>query len=377
MCRVDRREVKLLAAACPRTEATRITALEAPDRMPDHPAEKDPAVSIVLLTYNCQDFVAEAVRSALHQEHAVPVEILISDDASTDATFESARAEVARTPTRHHVQVLRQASNSGSKSAHLNHVLSLVRGEIIISFDGDDVSEPFRVARIVDEFRKSPDIQAVYSGMALIDEAGRSLGRGKVPHPRPGQPSREWFARVDAYAAGGTLAFRQRVVQAFGPLDPEVHEDIVLPFRASLLGETAFVPDILVNARRHAASLTADMDRFASLAAFRNRMELGVDRARRNLLTRLTDLAAAQALMPGRAAELDRLREILADSLATAELSRGLYSPLFHERARTLLLLAFRGAYREHLLQHMVLVFAPERYLRYKRTRFRIANASE
>ena len=330
-------------------------------------------VSAILLTYNCAKFVREAIRSLLAQDWEEPLEVIVSDDASTDGTYDIVRSEVSAYRGSYVVSLRQQRTNSGSKSAHLNEVLPSVTGDIVVSFDGDDVSERSRLRRIAEAFRSRPGVNAVYSSYSVIDSLGRPFGGGSVPHPPSPVNAAEWFARADAYAAGATLAVRRAVFEAFGPLDPAIHEDVVLPFRASLLGDTVYIDEPLVRFRRHAGSLTADMDQFASLEVYRERLYLGIERARRGAKSRLEDIARAVALMPDRAAELGRLRAIVADSLAQAELTAQLVDPSLARRASALLRLAWSGAYREELLQHTALVLAPERYLRYKRRALRVA----
>ncbi len=189
------------------------------------------------------------------------MEILVSDDASGDDTCNILEREIARYRGPHQVCLRRRESNSGSKSAHLNEVLGHSTGEVIVSFDGDDVYHPTRVRRLVTEFARDSRLRAVYSDYDLIDETGNHIGPGKVPHPPAGCDQASWFARIDAYASGSTLAVRREVFEQFGPLDPEIHEDIVLPFRASLLGGVHFIDEPLVSARRRAGSLTADHER--------------------------------------------------------------------------------------------------------------------
>jgi hypothetical protein len=329
--------------------------------------ETMPSVSAILLSYNCEAFIAEAVRSVLAQDHGQPMEILISDDASTDDTFDRVRREVAGYRGPHRVRINQQATNSGSKSAHLNDVFPLASGDILISFDGDDISESSRVRKIVDRFSADPGLQAVYSSFSVIDRLGRARGAVAVPHPPAGVSASGWFARVDAYAAGATLAIRRAVVEKFPPLRPEIHEDIVLPFRASLLGGVEFIAEPLVRARRHAASLTADLDQFSSMQAYRARMLLGIERARRNVQSRLADIQAAEAMKPGSAPEFLELRRIVHDSLAKAEMTAQLMSPSVAERLAALFRLARAAAYREELVQHTCLALVPAMYLLYKR----------
>ena len=138
-------------------------------------SEAFPFVSAVLLSYNCAEFIAEAVRSVLKQD-CEPMEVVISDDASEDETVAILERELNSYHGPHRIDIRRRINNSGSKSAHLNDVLRRVSGEIIVSFDGDDISEISRVRSIVKVFRRNPTVQAVYSAYSLIDEAGGPLG---------------------------------------------------------------------------------------------------------------------------------------------------------------------------------------------------------
>jgi glycosyltransferase involved in cell wall biosynthesis len=331
-----------------------------------------PQVSAILLTYNCARFVREAIRGVFEQDWAEPLQVVVSDDASTDGTYDIACSEASAYHGPYAVTLRQRRTNSGSKSAHLNDVLPSVTGDIIVSFDGDDVSERSRIRRIAEAFRR-PGVHAVYSSYSVIDSFGCPQGGGRVPHPPSPANAAEWFARADAYAAGATLAVRRAVFEAFGPLDPAIHEDVVLPFRASLLGDTVYIDEPLVRFRRHAASLTADLDRFASLDAYRERLYVGIERAQRGAKSRLEDINRAIALMPDRATEFRRLQAVVADSVAKAELTAQLVDPSLARRAGALLRLACSGAYREELLQHVGLALAPGRYLRYKRRAFRVA----
>jgi glycosyltransferase involved in cell wall biosynthesis len=324
-------------------------------------------VSAILLTYNCEAFVAEAIRSLLAQDYAGPVEVIVSDDASSDRSYDVACRELASCRSSWQVRLFRRTSNSGSKSAHLNDVLPRSSGDILVSFDADDVSEPSRIRRTVAAFSADPAVQAVYSSFSLIDNNGRDRGMGHVPHPPSNENTRRWFARVDAYAAGATLAVRRAVMEVFGPLRSDIHEDIVLPFRASLLGEAIYLDEPLVRYRRHAASMTADLDRFTSLAAYRRRMQQGIARARNHLASRRSDLLTAMNLMPKRAQDFAALNEIADRSLANAEMTAQLVAENFIPRISALFHLTRSGAYRDEWANHTALALMPGAYLFYKR----------
>lgn len=334
------------------------------------PMQVQPSVSAILLCYNCDQFVAKALRSVVEQECNEPMEIIISDDASTDDTVGVVERELACYDGPHRIRFARRTTNSGSKSAHLNDIFPNAPGDILISFDADDISERHRVRTIVERFRSDSNVQAVYSSYSLIDRLGRPCGSGMVPYPPSASHAGAWFARVDAYAAGATLAVRRAVVEQFGPLDPEVHEDIVLPFRASLLGEVAFIAEPLVRFRRHGESLTADWQRFASLNDHRSRFLLGIERARRNARSRLADLRKAEAMMPSRTEEFRALKGIVSESLSRAELSAQLMAPSILTRLSALIRLAGFAGYRRNLVQEAAIALMPRLYLAYKRQVF-------
>jgi glycosyltransferase involved in cell wall biosynthesis len=330
--------------------------------------ESPPDATAILLTYNCAGMVGQALRSLLAQD-CEPMEVIVSDDASSDDTWAVLQRELDGYTGPHRVTLRRREANSGSKSAHLNDVFPLASGRYLVSFDGDDISEPHRVRRILEAFRQDPGVALVYSDYAYMDERGGASGRRGVPRPPPGSDARPWFARVDAYASGTTLAVRRDVVEVFGPLDPAINEDVVLPFRASLLGEVRCLDEPLVRVRRWQGSLTAETGRFASMEAYRAWLLKGIARARRQLGSRLDDLRRAEARGLGTPEELDALRQVARDSMAEAEASAAIVSPSMLKRLRCVASLFRPGANREDLAQSLFLAFAPGLYLRYKRRR--------
>jgi hypothetical protein len=330
-----------------------------------------PAVSAILLTYNCEGFVAAALGSALAQDYAGPMEIVVSDDASQDHSFKVAESLVLAYRGPHRLALRRRLVNSGSKSAHLNDALTASSGQLLVSFDGDDISRPERVSRIVERFRANPRAQAVYSSFALI--AGSRWQPSHVPRPPTTAGSQRWFARVDAYAAGATLAVRRTVIEAFGPLDPALNEDVQLPFRASLLGDVEHIDAPLVGVHRHAGSFTADWQRYSSLETYRERMLVGIETAARVRQRRHEDLERAVQLRPQEREHIEPLHDAIEQSFREAEMTRPLVADRAAERIRGLFSLWRAGAYPDELAQHAFLALAPRTYLRFRRRRLGLA----
>ncbi|HVV66175.1 MAG TPA: glycosyltransferase family 2 protein [Rhizomicrobium sp.] len=104
---------------------------------------KEPAVSVIVASYNARQFIAEAVRSVQSQTLR-DWELVLVDDASQDGTFEQAR-EIARTDAR--LRCFRQDFNLGPAAAR-NRAIREARGNWIAIFDSDDVMSPERLQRL-------------------------------------------------------------------------------------------------------------------------------------------------------------------------------------------------------------------------------------
>lgn len=92
------------------------------------------SLSYVLLTFNQRATVAGAVRSALAQD-VQPMEIVISDDCSTDGTFSEVESVVAGYQGPHRVILNRNPENLGL-AGNLDKVHELSSGDVIIGSSG-------------------------------------------------------------------------------------------------------------------------------------------------------------------------------------------------------------------------------------------------
>ncbi|WP_122619787.1 glycosyltransferase family 2 protein [Streptomyces sp. Tu 4128] len=93
-----------------------------------------PDVTVTVIVYNDAERLPRAVASVLRQTHA-NIEVVISDDHSTDATPEVARALAARDPR---VVYLRLPENSGGCSVPRNRALEIARAPYLMFLDSDD-----------------------------------------------------------------------------------------------------------------------------------------------------------------------------------------------------------------------------------------------
>ncbi len=117
------------------------------------PYTKQPLVSFCVLCYNQKQYIKEGVKAALAQTYS-PLEVIISDDCSTDGSFEEIQKIVSDYHGPHKVIVHRNNPNLGMLG-NFQTLCSLSSGELIIKADGDDISYPNRAQVIVDEWIKT------------------------------------------------------------------------------------------------------------------------------------------------------------------------------------------------------------------------------
>jgi glycosyltransferase involved in cell wall biosynthesis len=213
-----------------------------------------PRVSVLFLAYNQERTVEAAARSVLEQDFAEPLEIIFSDDGSTDETFRilSELSSAYKGPNR--VRARRNESNLGI-GEHYNVLVAQAAGQLLITAAGDDISVCQRVRRLVQAWDATEGrVDLIASHLVDLDHADQ-LGRIiEVDDLAQWHGADDWAQRRP-YIVGAAHAFTRRLWDRFGMIDPKVvYEDQVITLRAILSGGAITVPEPLVYYRRGGAS---------------------------------------------------------------------------------------------------------------------------
>ncbi|RYH61919.1 MAG: glycosyltransferase [Alcaligenaceae bacterium] len=207
-----------------------------------------PLVTFGLFSYNQREFIGAAVRAALSQTYC-RLQIIISDDASSDDTADIIRREIAEYSGQHQIVLNVNERNLGI-GAHVNKMFEMADGELIIFGAGDDISSAERTQRFVDHWVGSGrSADAIYSNCHTIDSLGNAVGLLDTAIASRNMSVSELigYHGKRLLLLGACSAYTPAVYSRFGPLRSSLGvEDIPLTVRASMLGGLSYLDEDLV-----------------------------------------------------------------------------------------------------------------------------------
>jgi glycosyltransferase involved in cell wall biosynthesis len=219
-----------------------------------------PKVSVIVPIYNQLSFIRETVESVLAQDHQ-NIELVLSDDGSTDGTSEVLREYAAQEPER--VKMVASDENTGIAGA-FNRALDAHRGDYIAWLGGDDVMLPGKLSRQVAALQMHPEaIGCCHDAEVFDSDSGRAYGRfTEVYNGRRGVRDGGVELLLDPgymmlpstmmvrSSAVGDLRFDQRI-----RVSNDWLFDIELFQRGLIIG----MDDVLARYRRHQSNVTSQV----------------------------------------------------------------------------------------------------------------------
>lgn len=221
------------------------------------------AISVVLASYNGASTIATALEALSRQSTAEPFEVIVVDDASTDAT--------ATIAARYDVRLVRLTKNGGHGHA-MNAGLEAARGRFVAYMDDDCVPPDDWLARVLGAWSSMPEDVTVIGGpvipytldtlnrryaafrrplrpqdLALDDRAG-FWTRMRLAFLPPSLPDER---RAIYYAVGANMSVRAKAARDVGGFTERrgagEEESLVRPLRERYGEQTVqYFPDIVM-----------------------------------------------------------------------------------------------------------------------------------
>jgi glycosyltransferase involved in cell wall biosynthesis len=213
-----------------------------------------PTLSIGLFVYNGEAFLRETLESLLGQTFQ-DFELIISDNASTDATEDICKAYAAADPR---IRYSRNETNMGA-GWNIRRVFSLATGTYFKWAACDDLYEPVFLERCINALEGNPSYVLAHARTRVIDDHGAFVEYYNWPMRTN---SAHVVTRFREMLLNDHLCFqifgvmRREALLKIPPQGSYVNSDGVLLAQLSFLGSFYEDPDFLFISRRHSSQST-------------------------------------------------------------------------------------------------------------------------
>ncbi|NJO72178.1 MAG: glycosyltransferase family 2 protein [Oscillatoriales cyanobacterium RM1_1_9] len=230
-------------------------------------------MSLIIPTYNGEKFITIACESAIAQTYS-NLEIIISDDGSTDQTLE--RVEAFKVRSGIPLKIFKHANYGLVKN--LNFCVEQAQGKYIKFLFQDDLLEPECITKMVDLAEKDDEVGLVFSPREVF------IHSDSTPYPlcqaayqgakdihqdwselKPIQSGQtllcdpQWLVgRLNKIGEPTTVLIPKFVFETLGGFDPELHQLLDVDFWFRILGnyKVGFINQSLSKLRIHTGQQT-------------------------------------------------------------------------------------------------------------------------
>lgn len=224
-----------------------------------------PTISVIIPTYNCEQYIVQAIESVLAQKDC-EYEIIVIDDGSTDRTGDILE------PYNEVIRYIKQ-KNQGVAAAR-NRGIAEAKGELIAFLDADDYFLPGKLAAQSAIFAKQANLGIVNSGWLRVSSQGEKLLEVRPWEKTPQLNLEDWLQWRPVLPSA--MMFRREWLEYVGGFDGRFPpaEDTELVLRLAYMGcQSAWLKRVTVCYRQHdrsamhqglpqARSLTAVIEHF-------------------------------------------------------------------------------------------------------------------
>ena len=210
----------------------------------------NPKVSVLMITYNQEKYIAQAVQSALDQTTDFDYEIVIGEDCSTDRTREILQDFERQSPNV--IRLLQHETNLGG-TANFHATWANCRGEYVAILEGDDYWTDFSKLQLqADALDQHPDWSSCFHRARIVYESGNA----PVLFPDDDYTRNCSFSDLldHNFIATATVMFRQGLYDSFPDVFLQLpHQDWPLHLLNAEHGMIGYLDRTMAVFRKHTA----------------------------------------------------------------------------------------------------------------------------
>jgi glycosyltransferase involved in cell wall biosynthesis len=217
------------------------------------------SLGVGLITYNGLKYLPQQLESIVSQSRSVD-HIVVSDDRSTDGTWEFLEAWARESPIR--VTLIRNEQQLGL-GRNFEQAVAAVEADIVFSSDQDDVWFTDKVALLAAVFERDPDVLLAHTDAMLVDAQGKDMGTTLLGELELSDAERAAISKGNAFevycrrnvVTGATAAFRKSLLKLARPLPASLFHDAWLALIAAALGKVQLLDVPMIAYRQHGGNL--------------------------------------------------------------------------------------------------------------------------
>ncbi|MCX6214521.1 glycosyltransferase family 2 protein [Spirosoma sp.] len=233
-----------------------------------------PKVSVLIITYNQQNFIRQAIDSALAQQTTFPIEILVGDDFSKDGT-----REIIQEYERQHPGLVRgilHPRNMG-KNGGINFLETLkqAKGEYYALMDGDDYfTDPLKIQKQADLLDAHPDYSMVFHNALITYEDGSPSHVLNGPDTKPFYTIEDLIGEDEIwFMATSSTMYRNSIKEYPAWFSESVSGDIPRLILKAKMGKIGYIPDLMSVYRKNSNG-TSYSDKYDDAVFLQNRIDM-------------------------------------------------------------------------------------------------------
>jgi len=215
--------------------------------------KNNPQVDILIISYNQEKYIAEAIEGAVNQTYE-NVKVIISDDCSTDRTRDIINSFYDKYPSK--VVKAFNRYNLGI-TGNCNEGLKACKGEYFIVMGGDDILYSTKVEKQIKWFQSNPTMALCGHNLDLVDKDSKNIGLYGVG-PKYGLGAHRWIKHGMQYGCLSIMIRRENSINYV--FDTRLKYSSDLKFFIDFLGSDGKygnVDEYLGSYRKTAESITS------------------------------------------------------------------------------------------------------------------------
>ncbi|WP_372744882.1 glycosyltransferase [Lutibacter sp.] len=201
-------------------------------------------VTVCMINYNQEKFIKEAIESVLKQECEYNLELIISDDCSSDNSKSIVKSIIKYHPKGNLITLVERGKNLGMTS-NFFETFKLCKGDFIALCDSDDFwRDKYKLQKQIDFLDKNKDYVVSFHDVTLFDENSKKINRGYIIN----KVKRDYISielACGAFLMPVTMCFRNVITEIPEEAYKVTNWDVFLISMLGGFGKAKFMNDII------------------------------------------------------------------------------------------------------------------------------------